>query len=679
MKNLSHKSYIIVFGLIFAVIFCRWFTMGQIIGGDWPFLFDEALREFSLPVPVWHTWFGNGLGGITPVFSLQIFNNFTTSLAYFFNIPWVAVYKIFWFGLFIFLSITSSICLVNSILSRLNIWQKLTASLVFSTNTYVLIVVGGGQMGVALSYAVAPLVIARFIKLIDCLASSNKNFQFPLLGGQAISNFRLALLAGLALSLQVMFDPRIAYITMIAVAIYMILNFKNILNAPYLILYTFIIPVVLSILLHAVWILPILILKQSSLSDLGSAYTGIGMVKFLSFASFSQSLSLLHSNWPDNIFGKTGFMKPEFLAIPIFAYVSLFFVGKQKNINKVITFFAVLGIVGAFLAKGANPPFGNIYLWLFENIPGLVMFRDPTKFYLLIALSYSILIPFSIYSVSGWFNSKFKSKNYLSIILLIFFLGYWIFTIYPAIVGQLGGTFKNHEVPKEYALLKDFLYKQPEFFRTLWIPRQQRFSFFSTIHPSVEAIPLFNATNSAEVLQKLGKEGSTYLSELSIKYVIVPYDSMGEIFQKERKYDEASYKNVVNELKSITWLKEVGGFGKIKVFETPLMKDHLWLMGDGLISYKMVSSTHYLVSVSLVSSQKLIFSERYNPSWVVKIKNKTIKSQKTLNNLNSFELEKGDYSLEIIFLQDGIYNFGRTISFAAFLGILFFIFKYRRG
>ena len=74
---------------------------------------------------------------------------------------------------------------------------------------------------------------------------------------------------------------------------------------------------------------------------------------------------------------------------------------REKNviIKKQIRFFLILSLLGVFLAKGSNEPFGQIYIWLFEHIPGFVMFRDPTKWYMLIAVSYSVLIPYSIYKI----------------------------------------------------------------------------------------------------------------------------------------------------------------------------------------------------------------------------------------------------------------------------------------
>jgi hypothetical protein len=670
LKNKVNIFLTVIIILITGLIYYRWFAPGLIIGGDWPFLFDEALKEFPLAVPSWNTWLGNGLGGTSSFYFLQSFENFTTAFVNFLHIPWVIVYKFLWFGLFLFFSFFTSSHLLKTILSKINFGYILIAGMIYSTNTYILMVVGGGQMGVALAYSTAPLVMFVFIKLTNLINSSYSNSRFQ------IQDFKWSVIVGLILSLQVMFDPRITYITMIAVTVYLVLNLrKSISHCLSLILYVFLIPGLITVLLHAVWILPILISKQNYLNDLNSANISVGIVKFLSFASFPQSFSLLHPNWPENIFGKIYFMKAEFMLLPIIAYSSLLFKFRRK-----ILFFALLGIVGAFLAKGANPPFGEAYLWLFENIPGFMIFRDPTKFYLLIALSYSILIPFGIYSFFEWIHLRFKFQKYLLIILFTFFICYWAFLTNPAIFGQLSGTFRKSEVPKEYILLKDFLYKQPEFFRTLWIPRQQRFSFVSNVHPSVETYLLFNATGAAEAVKIFRKSGSReYLAELSIKYVIVPYDSLGEIFQKDRRYNEKEYNNTVNGLIDIDWLRPIDGFGKIKVFETRTFKKHFYLEEDGKISYKMISPIHYSVSVSINEDQNLIFSEKYNSYWAIKMNDKIITSKRTSTNLNSFSLKKGESKLEVIFLQEKFYNYGRILSITGFLIILVLLLRLRKS
>lgn len=653
-----------------AIIFRDWFTAKEVIGGDWPYFFSSFLKEFTLFPPSWALYQGNGLGGQFISYPLDSYLYFIVSI--FVNtlhIPWEIVSKVFFFGLFLLLSMLSSIYMSDYTLGETKDWQKFLSAFIYTVNTYILMVVAGGQMGVALAYSLAPLVLGLFIKHIDRLFYKEQDLKS-------------SIVAGLVLALQIMFDLRIAYITMLAVVLYIVVYLiaQRLRYKLYTILsfifFIFVIPISIAIVLHASWILPILMSHATPLDALITSYSSSAGFKFFSFASFSQTISMLHPNWPENIFGKLYFMRPEFLITSIIVFSSLFFITKVVNkttsLFKKIIFFVLLGLLGAFLAKGANSPFGEVNIWLFEHAPGFSLLRDPTKFYLLIALSYSVLIPFSIYSIYNWLKSKFKSQNFLPNIFPFFIICYLLFLIRPVLLSQLGGTFKEHKVPHEYIELKNFLNNQSAFFRTLWIPKQQRFAYYSNLHPSIEAMSLFSkgnksafvyATNSAEIIDQLKTQKvKEYIQALSIKYVIVPYDALGEIFIRDRKYDAKQYLNIIENLEKISWLKRINGFGRIAVFKIENPKDHFWIK-EGKIVYKMQSFDRYSLKISIVSPTVLIFSETYNPYWVMQIDNKFIPAEKTRDGTISFKVEKtGNYNAMVYFSKRLYYLAGWAFS-----------------
>ncbi len=668
MKSVK-TLYLAIFLFILGVIFKNWFLGEAIIGGDWPYYYRETLQEFTFFPVTWNPEFNNGLGGVDSVYFLNTFQNFTVLLSQMFHIPWVVIYKIFWFGLFIALSVIATITLLKITIPNARYWQLLTGATIFVSNTYILMVVGGGQMGVALSYSLAPLVLATFLKQIhesNSLGAQIKNSrEAGSRSARQISNFKLSLIAGLVLASQVMFDPRIAYITMIATGLYFIFNFlikpTQGIKFLYSLLLTFVLPIIIVLLIHASWVLPLFLFRHNPIGDLGEAYTGSGIVQFLSFAHFSDALALLHPNWPDNLFGKTYFMRPEFILIPIVAFASLLFLNFAER--RRILFFILIGLLGAFLSKGANEPFGEIYIWLFDHVPGFVFFRDPTKFYVLIALAYSILIPWTLGVVKK--NKIFR----ISYVFLLFTFLYLLFLIRPAILGQLGGTFLMREAPKEYLQLKDNLHNQPEFFRTLWIPRRDRFSYYSNNHLAIESEPLFGIRNLSELSKILNSNrGKNHILALGVKYIIIPLDPYGEVFVKDRKYDPKEHKKTIMLLETIPWLTKLPNFGKIAVFETDRAKDRFSLTKDGSISIKTISPTEYVVNVSVGKPQELIFSESYNPSWEAKSNTHIFISKKTEFGLNSFALDKkGNYDLTVSFTQDKYYKYGQIISVATLI------------
>ncbi|MEM2900398.1 MAG: hypothetical protein QXT63_06355, partial [Thermoplasmata archaeon] len=59
---------------------------------------------------------------------------------------------------------------------------------------------------------------------------------------------------------------------------------------------------------------------------------------------------------------------------------------KRKNLIFVLSLF----LIGVFFSKGTNPPFGDVFKELYVNVIFFSGFRDPTKFMVLVTLSYSI-------------------------------------------------------------------------------------------------------------------------------------------------------------------------------------------------------------------------------------------------------------------------------------------------
>lgn len=176
-----------------------------------------------------------------------------------------------------------------------------------------------------------------------------------------------------------------------------------------------------------------------------------------------------------------------------------------------------------------------------------------------------------------------KNRKYLlSAICYLLFISFWLFTIRQAVLGQLGGTFALHSVPEAYVALKNFLVTQPEFSRSLWVPRQSRFAFSSSLHPAVEAQPLFAATSSAMFLDYLRNfNAREKLASISIRYVIVPSDPLGEIFVEDRRYDNRKRKEFVDGLDKIFWLEklpfvgidvyQISPYGTMLVLRTKLL------------------------------------------------------------------------------------------------------------
>lgn len=637
--------------LILIILFSPIFLNNVASFGDLPYYWDTYLKSLSLP-QIWNPHWPTGLGGnqtiilplkfYTQILMLPLIGNL--------GLSWEIYHKIFFASVFIVLSVWTSFLLTRS-------W---IGSLIYSTNTWILLVFSGGQMGIALSYAIIPLVLIAFQSVIKQLS------------------LRTSLFFSLIFSIQLMFDQRMALITLGIILI--LLVYKTLKNPPSVsqlqkkLFLLLIIPAAIFAL-NLYWVLPLLFSRIIGASALSAITGGSGQASFFSFAFFENSISLLHPNYPENIFGKVSFMKPEFIILPVIAFSGLLF-SKSERFNKVLI-YALIGLIGAFLAKGTNEPFGAVYTWLFQNVPGFSLFRDPTKFYVLVALSYTILISFVLNEISNgvlFFTKRFFKKS-LSIALIHFllsfvFIVFWGFTIRDSFLGNVGGIFKETRVPQEYTQLKDYLVSQSDFSRTLWIPTRQRFGYFSDNHPAIDGYDLFGRISPASMAARLeNTDVQRLLTNLSIKYIVVPFDNQGEIFLTDRKYDESLWQKTIERLDESRSLNKDARFGKLRLYKTRVYNGRFYIQqSDGKtipnLPYQRVDNTEYLVSIKgAKAGDALVFSEGYDLGWQATSEDVKIFPIPRERLINGFVLPRdGDYSFEVYYIPQSASGVGFVVS-----------------
>lgn len=268
-------------------------------------------------------------------------------------------------------------------------------------------------------------------------------------------------------------------------------------------------------------------------------------------------------------------------------------------------------------------------------------------------------------------------KKYVPNLFLIFLLGYLLLLIKPSWTGELKGALKTIEIPTEYTVFSNFISSQKSFSRVLWVPQNQRFSYYSNSHPAVSAGNYFNIPDYSQVLEKLRTpEIKKILQESSVKHVIIPYDSEEEIFLKDRKYNERLYLQIVKDISSIEWLKRIDGFGKIAVFEVPSPRDHFWSPSTSLrINYKFINPTKYEITVKNAKKNDIVvFSESFDKYWIARNSEFRIQSLKFHDRFNSFVLPKeGNYDLRIYYTPQDWVNIGVGISMTTLILILGFL------
>lgn len=95
--------------------------------------------------------------------------------------------------------------------------------------------------------------------------------------------------------------------------------------------------------------------------------------------------------------------------IPFFAFASLLFVKQRRE--KI--FFSFIALLGIFLTKGSNPPFGFFYQFLFDKLPFFSAFREPFSKFMTMHL-------FAIPILAGFFlEDIYCLKHYSGKFLLV--------------------------------------------------------------------------------------------------------------------------------------------------------------------------------------------------------------------------------------------------------------------
>lgn len=647
--------------LIYIFIFFRWANFKVLSTGDWLYLYPKAVQEI-VPFTTWDLLFsGTTSNSDLPRLWFDPYALVVTKLSAF--IGWPMFERFVWFVPYLLLSFFAAYLFSKKFGFENNL--RLLSGLIYSLNTYILLILSGGQVGVMMAYAFLPIVFFTLFDLLDNI------------------NLRKSLIFALSLSLLIVLDLRVAYMFLVAEALIVFLNlvkFSDKRGAKFL--YAFIIPGVITLLMHTYWILPVVLSGQSPASELPNIYTSASSLGFFSFAKLENTLSLLHPNWPENIFGKVSFMNPQFLIIPILAFGSLLFIAKEKKGRRdFLLSIVLLGILAIFLGKGTNDPLGVSYTFAFNKIPGFLMFRDPTKWYAIIAVSYSILIPYTIENLIPLAKKRLSLKD-ASLIMSLLFVVLWSILIRDSIFGKVNGTLSPTSIPANYQKLADKLASEKTFSRTLWIQAYPAFGYVSNTHPHLSTSEIFTSSSSAELIKILkNSDTEKLLQQTSIKYVVVPEDIDGNIFVKDRKYDDKVYEKYLNGVRSISYLMPLRGFGKIAVFEVKNPKDHFWVVGEGVkLTSKYISPTEYEVSIKNANKgDVLVFTDTYNKLWEANLNGQSIKSQqfKVSPNLtyNSFVLPSGTYKLKVVYKPQEWFIIGSAISLVSFLVVIVYLFK----
>lgn len=660
--------------------------------GDWLYISQELLKKLifygqwnphsnlgeviSLSYNMFFYWLASFLANISPIFSWDIFTRF------FFLIPIVFFTPFFSFLLF-------KKILKNDLIAFFS-------ACIYSFNTFFLKL----QLD-WITYAFIWWILpALFLSILDYLETKKNKYL--------IYN---ALLVFLGL----VFELRITLLVLVFLTFYQVIFLitycapikEKIKNSFYILL-----SIILGILGHSYWLLPI---KFSN--SFGEVISSASPTPFVSFYNIMDAFTLHMYSWSHNLVLEPFIRQPiefRYYLIPIIAILGLGFFNKYHFVIRkdIYVFFLLTLITFIFLGKQELKPFQDLYRWLFYHLPLFNLYRESSKFFILIALPLSFFFGLGLYHI---YNSINKYRKSLTVVLCFFILFLSsIYNLQHFVDQKIGGMAKGVEISDDYLNLEKKLSPSSDYYRIFWMPSKPRFGFYSENHPFISAV------NLTTILIKLSSSNPTYkelplysqllfllqqnysqslLNNMAVKYVIIPTSAsrikktsinraevVTEIFEN---YGKREY--FIKELDKIKWLKKIDiGTKELVVYENKDYRPHIYqtLQKETItenvpyskIDYTFINPTEYKVKLRNVTTPLFInFSESFHKDWkmragdftwfkVLTEKNYFIPDNNHFKNdaqLNSFSIDPASIckSYECIKNPDGTYDIDLTLYF----------------
>jgi len=610
----KHWGLLLTVSLSF-VVYWRWLSLNIFTKSDLPFYFlenqSERLYTFSWSLLnlgstnelLWRTPY-EFLQGLLGVFHIGV--NISDKLLVFWPI--------------MFLLPISSYLLVKKITS--NQAASVIGSLVFSYNTYFSAILTQGHTLIIISSAFCLFSLLAFITFLEK------------------DKFVYALFTLLSLGVSAFYDLRITYIAIFVIFGYFL--FTSFFESNFLSRYKRLIRVgllgALFLGLSCYWLFPALS------SDVFSNSQILNRSLFgSSFWSLTAAITLFHPFWTESSIQWFTVHSPPlyFWITPTFAFLGLLF-----NKSREIIFFSLVALLGILLAKQVDQPLSDIYPWLHTNFPGFGVFREATKFYFLIALGYSILIASFI---AWWWNDKSQFSKIR--ILGRYFItalvaGVFLWNTQSMIIGEADAIYTPRSVPKSYLTFRASALDQEIFFRTIWVPRSTRWSFYRNLNPKVNITTMIqsqwlnlldyrdgyvNLPIEKQILNSFSEPFSNHIFDIaSIKYVLVPPHEVDTSYDFFKDFGGSKNPNIrqwyIDQLDKVSWLRRINiGTSDLVVYENEGYKDpissfaslySLDSLGNldqkyGFITDKLGNEFYFVTPVEGASTKPLV--NAFNP------------------------------------------------------------------
>lgn len=483
-------------------------------------------------------------------------------------------------------------------------FSAFVAGIVFTFNT-ILIVARTGPLLLHLSMTFMPLLLFFFM---NALETKKKKY---------------ILLSGFTAIVMSIYEFRIFYIAIGVILLYtlcvLFINNKTKKDRIYtglVTIYTVIFPLVFNF--YALFSLQKISLLQNNAVFDRSLFGTI-------YIDLKKVMTLFHYDWTGGVMQNWN-VQPvpfQFFIIPLLAFGGYIL---AKNKRKIV-YWALLAITMILLSKQSEPPFTNLYLFLFKHIPGFNAFRESGKFLYVLAMAYGVLI--------GSFVEIIKTKQkFIGTIIGLFIIGMFLWNTRPVITGDLKSLFIPRTIPTDYAKFNSYIQNESDQFRVLWVPTVSRWALRTTKHPMLGNYQLntsiwrpFITDQYADIFDIFFTDN--ILDRSNIKYVILP---LADVQNDDNFFEYAGKRNTfLNKLEQLPYLKKTNiGTKELVIFENSNYRPKLYAtVGKEHINtttpfitvpFTQQSSTHYTVQLKHATKPfYLQFAETYHPDWRIRV------------------------------------------------------------
>ncbi|MBP9750443.1 MAG: hypothetical protein KBC95_01205 [Candidatus Peribacteraceae bacterium] len=310
-----------------------------------------------------------------------------------------------------------------------------------------------------------------------------------------------------------------------------------------------------------------------------------------------QFLNLAHAFALSEPFWTGGLPDRDFVVQPIHWYLWLIplvcfsaLLLPKRTANKHGLFFAAVALVGILLTKQSSVPFPSFFAWLYENFPGFSLFRDGSKFFILIALGYAGLLH-SLFTSLAQGRATVRKRVVFGATAMVV-LAVAGMNVLPLVTGEIGTLFVPRRMPTDYRVMREAIGGQEEYFRTAWVPRSSPWAFFSANHPKFDVAEapwtgwrLFSGSDPTlspeRIMAPLERSYSDALLDASaVKYVVVPLRDAANDNDFFRDYgghsDTAIRDWYVSRLQALPYLRSADlGTKEVAVFENDKARSYV--------------------------------------------------------------------------------------------------------